>query len=430
MGRAETPEPEDLEHGTHVDRPVDHLTGPADLRRDLGRDEAELRVLWHPADVERERAASPTGQGRTDRAGHRPDETAEHRESRRLAGTARTDHGGEGTRLEREVQPVESTGPLGAAQGACHEVDRDVLGLHGQRPAVRPDELIGHVDRHGRRQARHPEALDRRRREERGDGAVERDTATGQHDHPVDVVEPRLEPVLDDDQGARTGHVEHGIAHRRGVVGVEHRGGLVEQQHVGTQGQHAGQSQSLTLAPGQCGGEVVASVRQPHRVQRRVDPLPDLVAREGKVLRPERDVTPDAVGDDGVVRVLRQETEPPLHHGLAVHLAGDGRAQRAGEGVQQRRLAGTARAEQQHALAGRDLEIEVPHHGLAAPQRTPGEAGETDPAGFHQTSVTASRPGPNASSTPARANARVSSQPPTPATTTPDRVRKPRWASL
>ena len=191
------------------------------------------------------------------------------------------------------------------------------------------------------------------------DGAVEGQAAAGQHDHAVDVVEPRLEPVLDDDQRPTTGHVEHGVAHRRGVVGVEHRRRLVEQQHVRTQGQHAGQGESLPLASGQRGGEVVAAVRQPHRLQRLVDALPDLVARQGEVLRPERDVASDAIGDDGVVRVLRQETEPPVDLGLARHLAGDGGAERTGEGVQQRRLAGTAGAEEQHPLAGRDLEVEV-----------------------------------------------------------------------
>ena len=244
---------------------------------------------------------------------------------------------------------------------------------------VGADEFVGHVDGFGRRQAGHPEPVDRRR--PRGRPPPSHRSRSRRRRAPRPGRRGRATPR----SGARRrrasgpGNLEHGVAHRLGMVGVEHRGRLVEQQHVRPQRQDSGQGEALALTSGQRGREVVAAVRQTNRRQSFVDAGPDLVARQGDILRPEGDVAADAVSHHGVVGVLRQEPQPPLDFCHSRDLAGDGGAERPRQGVQQRRLAGAARAEQQHALAGRDLEVEVADDRQATSERSPGESGEADP---------------------------------------------------
>ena len=140
------------------------------------------------------------------------------------------------------------------------------------------------------------------------------------------------------------------VAHldARGVV--EHRGRLVEQQHLRVEGEGSGQGEPRALSARQRVGRPVGAVGEGDRVERAGDPGLDLLARQRAVLRTERDVAPDVLGDDAVSRVLQQQPDrpgaalgvgPPRRH-AAGELAGR-LVEQPGERAQQRRLPRTAR---------------------------------------------------------------------------------------
>ena len=255
-----------------------------------------------------------------------------------------------------------------------------------------------------------------------------------EHHHPVDQVEPGLEVVLDhhERRAAGTDGVGDGGAHGCGVDRVEHRRRLVEQHQVGLERQDPGESQALQLPARQRRREVVPALPQSDRLERAVDPTPRLVPVEPHVLRPERDVTAHAVGDHRVARLLRDEPHPPVDRHGSAEVTGQRRAECSDERVEQRRLAGAARAREQHPRPGLDVEVEAGDDRGAASQGPPREPVDPDLTPHRglrpQTSCCASRsrPGPKASSTPARARACVRSHPPAPATTAPESAKKPR----
>ena len=125
----------------------------------------------------------------------------------------------------------------------------------------------------------------------------------------------------------------------------------------------------------------------------------------------------------------------------AGELAGIHRLEQAREGAQQRGLPGARGADEQHPLPRSQGERDVAQHRLAPPEGAPGERRRPRPAhareavdgvgGRRRRRQTAccsrcSWPAGNADSAPARARARTSSQPSSPASTAPETAIAPR----
>ena len=250
-----------------------------------------------------------------------------------------------------------------------------------------------HGEGRGRRHPRHPDPLGRQRigarLQRRSERTVGNDAAAGVEDHQtVDVLDPRLEPVLDQDHGrarpARRGGDR--AAYGGGGRGVEHGGGLVEQDQARAEGQHAGERQALGLPAGQGVDRVLRVVREPHRGERAADRVPDPVPRHPEVLGAERDVAAHLPGDRGVGRVLHQQAD--VRAALAgvttvdVHRAGQpaglGGREDPGERAQQRGLARPAGPREQDALAGCDLQADAGQHGARQAGRPPAQVDDVD----------------------------------------------------
>ena len=198
-------------------------------------------------------------------------------------------------------------------------------------------------------------------------------------------------------------------------------------------------------------GRAVAAVGEADGGQRRVDPRPDLVGGQAGVLQTEGDVVPGPGHDELAVRVLGEQAQPapggarcPAVHGeLAGHLGALG-VQDAGEGGEQRGLAGARGAGQEHPLAGLDDEVDAgqrpgPPRGMADAEPPGDDAGRCPSADARALSRTGDsehelpedqvwspgsrdqtrvRPAANELSAPVRARARTSSRPTTPASST------------
>ena len=253
-----------------------------------------------------------------------------------------------------------------------------------------------------------------------------------QLDDAVDQRQPLLGVVVDDDQRrpAVGDGAGDGLADQRRAGRIELRGRFVEQQQPGARGQRPGEHEALLLPAGEGRGGAVAPVRERHRGERPVHGRPDLLRRRPDVLQPERDVVPGAGHHQLGVGVLEDDRragagevgEPAVDRRRALGLTGV-RAEQPCQRVQQRGLARAGGAGEQHPLAGRDRQVDVPHGpGVAArvPEAPAGEpyrgravrAGRSGSRG--QTRV---RPDPNDDSAPLAPSARASASPPTPATT-------------
>ncbi|WBM80556.1 hypothetical protein KIV56_03695 [Cryobacterium breve] len=205
---------------------------------------------------------------------------------------------------------------------------------------------------------------------------VGQDSAGGiEHDDPVDEVLPHGDPVFDHDQG-RSGGVEgttDGVAHLDHAVGVEVGGRLVEQEQARPHGQHAGEGEALFLAAAERGGGVIERQPQADRLEGDTDPAPDLVPLHGEIFATEGDVVADSREHDLGIRVLQHETDPAtgIRRPPAVDKQFAGlvalilSAEHSGEGVHEGALARAARAEQQHAFARADVEVESGDRGRA-----------------------------------------------------------------
>ena len=167
---------------------------------------------------------------------------------------------------------------------------------------------------------------------------------------------------------------------------VEHRGGLVEQQDPRRHGQRPGQRQPLLLASGEAERAGAREVTQPDLVQRGGDRRGHRVPRHTEVLEPERHVPLDRRGDHGGARVLEHQADRPggatgCHavdeHG-AGEVAGVGRQQEPGDRPEHRRLARTARPDQQHPLPRGDPQGEVGEHRPGPAVGTPGQSLDLD----------------------------------------------------
>ena len=306
------------------------------------------------------------------------------------------------------------------------------------------------------------------------DGAVRDDAAVvGEHDEPLDEVDPRTEDVLDDDERrrgrSRGRRTSVGCRHRPPLAGrqgrdgipdllrggrVEHRGRLVEQDDRRVERQRPGERQPLRLPTRQRrGGGVEGEGAETDRRQGRGDDAGHVGARHPDVLRPERHVPPDGRRDDPGARLLEHEPHGagalPRRDAVDAHRADEvtrvGRLQEACEGPQEGGLARPRGADEQHAFAGPEGEGDVAQHRLAAAERAPGQAVDLHPSardGPHrghragcprrgpgrQTAWDSrcSCPAGKADSAPARASARTRSQPTSPASTAPETAIAPR----
>ncbi|OUE08779.1 hypothetical protein CMsap09_07510 [Clavibacter michiganensis] len=260
--------------------------------------------------------------------------------------------------------------------------------------------------------------------------------------------------MLDDDErGARRRDDRlDGAPHLADALGVEVRGRLVEEEEPRAHGEHAGEGEPLLLAAGERRRGPVEGDVEAHRVEGGADAGPDLLTRDAEVLAAERHVVADTGEDHLRVRILQHEpgaapetrrvpavdAERPA--GLALVVA----AEHARERVHEGRLAGTGRAEQEHALPRLDDEVDVPDRPGAAAGVPPAPALRADgrPADrtrghpvrqvdaggrgtasrppHGQTRAAVSRPEAKRESAPVRASARATSHERRPAMTAPE----------
>ena len=150
-------------------------------------------------------------------------------------------------------------------------------------------------------------------------------------DHPVDQIPPDGHAVLDHHEG-RSGGLQgarHRLAHLDHPVRIEVRRRFVQQQQPRPHREGSGERQPLLLPAGQRGRRMAARQVEPHGIQCRVHPPPDLVPRHTQVLAAERDVVADPGQHHLGIRVLQHETHgpargrrrPPVDEQLALLLA-------------------------------------------------------------------------------------------------------------
>ena len=375
---------------------------------------------------------------RRERAGQRRGEARERDGERGLPRPVEPRDDGRNPRTDRQVDAaLHGGGPV--PHRSAVRLEEDVAEAVVGGPA-RPLDLgagTGHPDARGR-EGRTPGVEDLCGRAVRGDAA-----AGLQDEDAVDEVDPLVHTVIDDDEG-RGGRRDGAPDLVRARV-VEVRGGLVQQEEARLHREHTGDREALSLAAGQVRGGAIERVGEPHRVEGRTDPRPDLLARNREVLQPEGDVVAQRGQDRVGVRVLQDEARPPSLRGgespvhgeraglLAVLLI----AQDAREAAQQGRLAGAGRAQQEDPLAGLEDEVD-PGHGRPpaggvppAPPRRDDAGGSGSVSGAYERSRAharprISRPAAKRSSAPVRASARVSTQPNAPASRAPEMMRHVR----
>ncbi len=419
VGRGERREPERVEEGEGPGLFLGALTaegagGREHLVEHGAGDERRARPLRHPGEAGGEggRVEAPgvggvlVGAQADGVVGDGVEEAGERGEDRRLARPARADEDGEvaGGRRQRLV---ELRGPHGAGR-AVDETHRAVDGERvgreggaggrgdgGEQPGV--DGEGG-----GRGLVGDPEAHREQHVTLRGqhllDGAVGDDAAVGgEHDEPVDEGDPRAEDVLDDDERAGVVGRQRGDGgpHLGGAGGVEHRRRLVEEDEGGVEGERAGEGEPLGLPARQRrGGGVEGQVGQADGRQRALDDggHPGRVGAD--VLEAERDVAPDARGDDAAAGLLEDEPDGagavarggPVEGDVTLEVARLEGAEHPREGAQEGGLARPRRPGEQDPLAGAQGERHVAQHGLAPADGSPGEPGDLDvaaPRGAH-----------------------------------------------
>ena len=106
------------------------------------------------------------------------------------------------------------------------------------------------------------------------------DVAVHQDDHPVGPLGHRRVVGDDHQRGPRLVHAVEEVEDLAAGGGVEVAGGLVGQEQARLHDRGAGQGHPLALAAGELVRPVVDAVREAHRRQRGLDPLPPLAARQ------------------------------------------------------------------------------------------------------------------------------------------------------
>ena len=215
-------------------------------------------------------------------------------------------------------------------------------------------------------------------------------TAVVEHDQPVGEVDPRSQPVLHDDRCQPPGM--HDLADtgpdRCGVLGIEHRRRLVEQQHGGLESQGARERQALLLTAGQRVGRRVLRHGEADRGQGGGDARGHGRARHTDVLQAEGHVTTDGRRHHARPGLLQDEAHGAgagsrlcaVDERRATALAGVGDLEDPGKPAQNRGLARAARADEQDALAGWDVEVEAGDDRVATAVRPPGQSPDLDVA--------------------------------------------------
>ncbi|GIU56530.1 hypothetical protein NicSoilC12_22790 [Arthrobacter sp. NicSoilC12] len=178
----------------------------------------------------------------------------------------------------------------------------------------------------------------------------------------------------------------HGVADLQDARGVEVGGRLVEQQQPWPHGEDPGEREPLLLSAGEGRRRVVQrQLSQPDVVEGLAHARPDLRRRDGEVLRPEGDVVAEAGEHHLRFRVLLHQPgaaalrpwrgavdqEAPglvSIFGVAgvagpASRASRAVAQHAGQGVEQRRLAGAGGPQQEHALPRPDVQVKAADRG-------------------------------------------------------------------
>ncbi len=225
-----------------------------------------------------------------------------------------------------------------------------------------------------------------------GGRAVRHDAGLGiQHDHPGDHRQPDIHAMLDHDQrrGVRVEERPDRRDHLADTLRVEIGRGLVQEQDAWAHRQRAGQGEPLLLAAGERLGGAIQRHVEPDGVQRRPHARPDLRPRDAEVLAPEGDVVADPGEHDLRIRVLQHQPRPAARRrgrlavdeeralGLALVVA----AEHTRESVEERRLARSRRAEQQHPLPGFDAEGQVAQRPGAPAGVPPAPAARLDRGG-------------------------------------------------
>jgi hypothetical protein len=151
-------------------------------------------------------------------------------------------------------------------------------------------------------------------------------------------------------------------------LGVEGAERLVQQEHLGLDGERAGQRDALALAARELVGVAVGDPVELHQLQQLHHLGADLVLRGARRLGPHPQAEGHVLEDAHVAEqrvMLEHEADLALAHVdmgrvLAVeqHGAAVGHLE-PGDDAQQRRLARPRRSEQRDQLAGADVEVEV-----------------------------------------------------------------------
>ena len=318
--------------------------------------------------------------------------------------------------------------PGGTGTGACTGTRGGASGrTRGRHPAGHPHpraaELVG-------RGAEHPA-----RRAVVGDAPV-----PAEHDDAVHDLGPHGDTVLHDhERGAaavEAGH--HRVADLPHAGGVQVGGRLVEQQQPGAHGHGARERQALLLPAGQGRGGVVEGEVQPHVLERRAHPRPDLLPGHREVLEAEGGVVPDPGQHHLGLGVLLHETGAAARllrrHAVEQQLAGGGLpvvvVEDSRQGVQEGGLARPAGSQQEHALPRLHHEVEAAQRRRVPPGVVPAEAAGLDPrpaAGGHHGALgresrhrRTARPDARPCSTPVAARARTTACISRPASTAPE----------
>ncbi len=195
---------------------------------------------------------------------------------------------------------------------------------------------------------------------------------------------PHVDTVLDDDHG-RARALDDGLdggAHLSDAARVQVRGGLVQEQQARAHREDRRQGQALLLPARQLRRRMIQGDAQAHCLERILHARPDLLARDPHVFHAEGHVVAHAGEDHLGLGVLHEQAHaaPRLGRGDAIDgeraggLALLGAAQQAGQAAHERRLARPGRAQHQHALARRDIEINIRQRGVLAPGVTPSPA--------------------------------------------------------
>ena len=142
------------------------------------------------------------------------------------------------------------------------------------------------------------------------------------------------------------------------VVEVVRR--LIEEQDIGRIGEYRRESGAPALAAREVMRHALLASREPHLLERRRDPRPDLVPRKAEVEGTEGDIIVEGRAEELVLGLLEDEAQATPHGriALAVEAAAEdeelapGRLDETGDEVKERGLSGPVRAHEGEGVPG------------------------------------------------------------------------------